>query len=63
MSSVLQPQQAEEAVSSLERLADDYNKKLYARKVDHSVFSGEEVPIEKIAAEILSTGKCVCVCV
>ena len=47
---------AEEAVRSLERLVSDHHRKLYSRDKNYSVLSEEEVPIEKIASEILSTG-------
>ena len=48
---------AEAAVRSLERLVSDHHRNLYSRERNYSVLSEEQVPIEKIASEILSTGE------
>jgi hypothetical protein len=46
---------AEGAARSLERLVSDHHRNLYSRENNYSVLSEEQVPIEKIASEILST--------
>ena len=49
---------------SLERLVSDHHRRMYGRDRNCSVLSEEEVSIERIASEVLSSGVCgVCVCV